>query len=77
MEKNNPQCVKCTILRCGSAEKEKKVPVSCPTEKFQDLVKETIEKLMLPENRAINEGWLALMNKTMNPEKPREKLSWT
>jgi len=77
MEKNSPQCVKCTILRCSAEEKNKKVPASCPTEKYPDLVKETIEKFMLPENQAINKGWLGLMSKTMNPEKPREKLSWT
>ena len=32
---------------------------------------------MLPENQAINQGWLALMNKVVDPEKPREKFSWT
>ena len=64
MEKNSPQCVKCTILRCSSEEKDKKLPASCPTEKYPDLVKETIEKFMLPENQAINKGWLGLI---LNP----------
>ncbi len=77
MEKNSPQCVKCHIHRCSSEKKDKKVAPSCPTEKYPNLVKESIEKLRLPENRAINEGWLGVMNKTMDPEKPREKLSWT
>lgn len=77
MEKHSPQCVKCTVLRCSSKEKDKKPPVSCPTEKYPDLVKETIDKFMLPENQAINQGWLGYMSKVMNPEKSREKLSWT
>ncbi|MGD0081207.1 MAG: DUF1847 domain-containing protein [Methanoregula sp.] len=77
MERQSPQCVKCTILRCGSPEKNRKVPASCPTEKYPDLVRETIDKFMLPENQAINQGWLALMNKVVDPEKPREKFSWT
>jgi len=77
MEKNSPQCVKCTVLRCSSKEENKKVPASCPTEKYSDLVKETIDKFMLPENQAINQGWLGYMSKVMNPEKSREKLSWT
>ena len=77
MEKHSPQSVKCTVLRCSSKEKDKKAPVSCPTEKYPDLVKETIDKFMLPENQAINQGWLGYMSKVMNPEKSREKLSWT
>lgn len=77
MENHGPQCAKCTILRCASKEKNKKAPASCPTEKYPDLVKETIEKFMLPENQAVNKGWLGFMSKVMNPEKPREKLSWT
>ena len=77
MEKNSPQCVKCTILRCSTKETNKKVPPSCPTEKYPDLIKETTEKYMLPENEAINQGWLGLMGKVFNPDKPREALSWT
>ncbi len=77
MEKDRPQCVKCTIFRCGSKEQNKTVPTSCPTEKYPDLVKETIGKYMLPENQAVNQGWLGYMSKVMNPEQPREKLSWT
>ncbi|MEN6437856.1 MAG: DUF1847 domain-containing protein [Syntrophobacter sp.] len=77
MEKDSPQCVRCTVLRCGSKEKNKKAPVFCPTEKYAGLVKEATEKFMLPENQAVNKGWLGLMSKVMNPEKPREKLSWT
>ncbi len=77
MERNSPQCVKCTILRCSSEEKNKNVPVFCPTEKYPGLAKETIEIFMRPENQAINKGWLGVMSKTMDPERPREKLSWT
>ena len=55
MEKDSPQCAKCNILRCGSEEKGKKVPASCPTEKYPDLVKESTKKLMLPENQAIDD----------------------
>jgi len=77
MEIHDPQCAKCTVLRCRSKEKDKKVPVFCPTEKYPGLVKETVEKFMLPENQAINKGWIGYMSKVMNPEKPREKLSWT
>jgi uncharacterized metal-binding protein len=77
MAKQSPQCVKCTILRCGSKEKNRNVPASCPTEKYPDLVRETTDKFMLPENQAVNRGWLGYMNKVMNPEKPKEKFSWT
>lgn len=77
MEEHSPQCVKCTILRCSSKEKNKKAPESCPTEKYSDLVRETIEKYKLPENQAVIQGWLGLMSKVLNPEKPKEKWSWT
>ncbi len=77
MENRDPQCAKCTVLRCRSKEKSKKVPVSCPTEKYSGLVKGTVEKLMLPENQAINKGWIGYISKIMDPENPREMLSWT
>jgi uncharacterized metal-binding protein len=77
MEKHSPQCAKCTILRCGDTEKNKKVPTSCPTEKYPDIVKETKEKYILPENQAVIQGWLRLMSKILDPEKVREKYSWT
>ncbi|MBI4765372.1 MAG: DUF1847 domain-containing protein, partial [Deltaproteobacteria bacterium] len=77
MEKPAPQCVKCTVLRCSAEDKNKKVPVSCPTEKYPDLIKEVTEKYRLPENEAVNRGWLGLMNKVRNPERPREALSYT
>lgn len=77
MERHDPQCAKCTVLRCRSKEEGKKVPVFCPTEKYPGLVRETVEKFMLPENQAINKGWLGYISKVMDPEKPREKLSWT
>ena len=77
MKKDSPHCVKCTILRCGSGEKNKKAPISCPTEKYADLATETMEKYRLPENQAVIQGWLGLMGKILNPEKPKEKWSWT
>ncbi len=77
MEKRGPQCVKCTVFRCASEEKNKKAPASCPTEKYADLIKETTEEYKLPENQAVNFGWLGLMSKVRNPERPREALSWT
>jgi uncharacterized metal-binding protein len=77
MGKEIPQCAKCTVLRCASKEKNRKVPTSCPTEKYPDLVRETMDIFMLPENQAVNQGWLGLMSKVMTPENPRERLSWT
>ncbi len=77
MEDHYPQCVKCTVIRCRSKEKDKKVPVFCPTEKYRDLVKETVKKFMLPENQAVNKGWIGYISKVMDPEKPKEMLSWT
>ncbi len=77
MKKGSPQCVKCTIFRCGSREKNKKVPTSCPTEKYSHLAAETMEKYNLPENQAVMQGWLGLMGKVLNPEKAKEKWSWT
>jgi len=77
MDNLKPQCVKCKILRCGDREKKQNVPISCPTEKYPDLIKESKVKYMLPENQAIIQGWFRLMNKILDPQKPREKLSWT
>lgn len=77
MANHDPQCVKCPILRCRSKEKNKDVPPFCPTEKYPDLAKETIARLLLPENQAINRGWMGYMSKVMDPERPRERLSWT
>jgi uncharacterized metal-binding protein len=53
------------------------VPASCPTEKYPDLVRETKDRYALPENQAVIQGWSDLMNKILDPEKPREKFSWT
>jgi uncharacterized metal-binding protein len=77
MEERSPQCVRCTVLRCGSKETNKKVPASCPTEKYPDLVRESVEKYKLPENRAVMEGWLGLMGQILDPEKQKEKWAWT
>lgn len=77
MEKNSPQCVKCTVLRCGSKETDKKVPAYCPTEKYPGLIEETKEKYKLPENQSIIKGWFGLMSKILDPEKRKEKYSWS
>jgi uncharacterized metal-binding protein len=77
MEERSPQCVKCTVLRCGAKEKNKKAPASCPTEKYADLARETKEKYKLPENEAVIRGWFGLMSKILDPEKQKEKWSWT
>jgi uncharacterized metal-binding protein len=77
MEERSPHCVKCTSLHCISKEKDKKAPISCPTEKYPDLVRETMGKYKLPENQAVIQGWLGLMSKILNPEKTKEKWSWT
>jgi uncharacterized metal-binding protein len=77
MAEKCPQCVKCTVLRCGSREKVGAVPASCPTVRYPDLVKETKEKYRLPENQAVISGWLGLMSKVLDPKKSREKFSWT
>lgn len=36
-----------------------------------------VEILMRPENQAINKGWIGYMGKTMGPQSPKERLSWT
>lgn len=77
MENDWPQCVKCNVFRCSSKESGRKVPPSCPTEKYADLVKDATEKYKLPENQAINTGWFGVMSKILDPEKQREKWSWT
>jgi uncharacterized metal-binding protein len=77
MESHGPQCAKCSVLRCATKEKDKKAPAFCPTEKYPDLAREATEKFMLPENQAVNKGWLGFISKVMNPEKPKEKFSWT
>ncbi len=77
MEKGSPQCVKCSVLRCSAGEKSSKLPTSCPTEKYADLAGEVAEKYRLPENQAINMGWFGVLSKVLNPEKQKEKWSWT
>ncbi|MDD1730354.1 MAG: DUF1847 domain-containing protein [Methanospirillum sp.] len=77
MENYCPQCVRCNVLRCGHTEKNQIVPASCPTEKYPDLIEETKEKYLLPENQAVIQGWFGLISKVLDPKKPREKLSWT
>ena len=77
MENKGPQCAKCTVLRCGAAEKTGKIPSSCPTVAYADLTRETKEKYRLPENQAVLLGWHGLMSRVMDPGKPWEKFSWT
>ncbi|MDD1723516.1 MAG: DUF1847 domain-containing protein [Methanospirillum sp.] len=77
MERDNPQCVECTVRRCGAHEKKGGVPSSCPTVRYADAIKETTERYRLSENQAVILGWQGLMGKILDPEKPREKFSWT
>lgn len=77
MEKGSPQCVKCSVLRCSGGEKSRKLPTSCPTQKYADLAQEVAEKYRLPENQAINMGWFAVLSKVLDPGKQKEKWSWT
>jgi hypothetical protein len=58
-------------------EKSKKAPVFCPTEKYSGLAAEVMEKYRRPENEAVIQGWLGLMKKVLDPEKAKEKWSWT
>jgi len=77
MEKLSPRCTYCKSMRCRSTGKDLPVPSSCPTEVYADLIKETTEKYRLAENKVIIQGWHAMMNKVLDPKKPREKFSWT
>lgn len=78
MKNQTPQCAKCMVLRCHVKENDKKVPEYCPTEKYRDIVNNTVEKLNLPENKAINQAWLGYISKIFfNPEKPQERWSWS
>lgn len=77
MVEHSPQCVKCNVLRCSVAEKDRRVPSSCPTVRYADLIEATKEKYHLPENEAVIRGWHGLMSKILDPEKSREKFSWT
>ena len=72
-----PQCVRCTVFRCRTREKDVTVPTFCPTEKYPDLIRETVEKHKLPENMAINLAWRQMMDRLANPEKGRDRWSWT
>jgi len=71
------QCTKCTVFRCRTLEKDRKVPPFCPTEQYPNLAKESIEKNKLPENIAIHLAWRQMMDRLANPEKGRDKWSWT
>jgi uncharacterized metal-binding protein len=76
-KQQDPQCTKCTILRCSTREKGRTVPASCPTEHYPDLVEKTKERYALPENQAVLRGWLGLMSKVLDPQKTGEKYTWT
>ncbi len=77
MPEREPRCVNCSAPRCGSADKSGAVPPSCPSEKYSELAKETIDRYAIPENRSVIEGWLGLMSKILDPQRAREKWSWT
>ena len=77
MDKEAVQCAKCKILRCKTKEKSQKVPPSCPTQKYPELIEDSIKKHKLPENHAINSAWRQMMDKVMDPLKPKERYAWT
>lgn len=77
METRSPQCVKCSVLRCGDKNKNKKGPATCPTINYKDLAEETKEKYNLPENQAVIQGWHGLMSQVLDPAQGREKWAWT
>ncbi|NVO11103.1 MAG: DUF1847 domain-containing protein [Bacteroidales bacterium] len=77
MKKISPQCAKCTVVRCKSDDKSQKLPHSCPTEKYSDLIEESVKKLKIPKNHIINKALYGIMGKIMNPEKSREKFLWS
>lgn len=77
MEGNSPQCVRCQVRRCGLPEMQGGVPPSCPTVRYADLIAETTERYRLPENQAVIRGWQRLMKRVLDPERAREKFSWT
>lgn len=77
IEKKAPQCAKCTVFRCRSKEKGKKVPAFCPTENYPELIKESIEKSKLPENLAINLAWRQMGDNLDGPLNSRDRYSWT
>lgn len=77
METNRSQCVRCTSQRCRSKEPDGKVPASCPTDRYPDLARATIAEYRRPENLAVLQGWFGLMSQVLDPEKPREKYTWT
>ncbi len=77
MSNKATQCVRCTVSRCRTHEHQRKVPGFCPTERYTDLVKESIERNKLPENRAINLAWRKLMDKVLYQGKPLDRYTWT
>ena len=77
MDKAAVQCAKCKILRCKTKEKSQKVPPSCPTQKYSELIEDSTRKHKLPENHAINLAWRQMMDKVLDPLKPKERYAWT
>ena len=77
MTSKAPQCAECTVFRCWTHEADKKVPPFCPTEKYPDIVSESIEKSKRPENMEINLAWRQMMDNLSDPDKGRDMWSWT
>ncbi len=77
MDNEAPQCAKCTVFRCRTRAKDTKLPPFCPTQKYPDLAKESVEKHKLPENMAINLAWREMGDRLSNPKKGRDMWSWT
>jgi len=77
MDRNSPRCATCTVLRCGSREKNKDIPASCPAAKYPDLIRETKEQYRLADNQAVIRGWLGVMSRVLDPDRAGEKYTWT
>lgn len=72
-----PQCVDCVVRRCGQTVKDAELPPGCPTLKYPGLLQESVERFKEPGNAAVMRGWLKLMGRINDPERPRERWSWT
>lgn len=64
MKNDSPQCAKCPVIKCRTLEKDKKTPDFCPTEKYADVIAESIEKNKNDTHvREINQAWIKLGDK--------------
>lgn len=73
MASKSPKCALCGVRRCLTLDKEIKLPSSCPTENYSDIVEEAIDEyLNNPHVKETNEAW-AEVSKRMKPN----RFAWT